>query len=180
MYSCNIIRLLLLALLLCGCGNNLLPSGDDKRPPAQTGTVGSAVGQLAPDFSVANISGTTITLADALNGKQAAVLYFSMWCPICDSHMNNMRSYVAPNFPDVRFYIIDYVSGSTAEAAAAAAASGYASSAIGVLADAAHQLTLAYQGTMGSTIVIDSIGIIRMNEDYRDGSRLQTILGSLP
>jgi hypothetical protein len=37
-----------------------------------------------------------------------------------------------------------------------------------------------YQATMGTTVVIDSTGIIRMNEDYRDGSQLRTVLAGLP
>ncbi len=180
MSSCNCIALLLFTLLMAGCGDNLLPSGEDKRPSVQAGTAGSSVGQLAPAFSVPDINGTTVTLTDALSGKQGIVLYFSMWCPICDSHMNNLRSYVAPNFPNVGFYIVDYVSGSVADAASAAAASGFAGGTIGVLSDVAHQLTGAYQGTMGTTIVIDNTGTVRLNEDYRDGIRLQAVLASLP
>jgi len=54
-------RLLLLVLvLLAGCGNtmaDLNPSGSDKRPPAQPGTVGPAVGQNAPDFTLSDVPG---------------------------------------------------------------------------------------------------------------------------
>jgi hypothetical protein len=91
-----------------------------------------------------------------------------------------MRSSVVPNFPNVGFYIVDYVSGSVSDAASAASSNGYAGGSITVLADVAHQLTNSYQGTMGTTIVIDSTGIVRMNEDYRDGSNLQAVLASLP
>jgi len=37
-----------------------------------------------------------------------------------------------------------------------------------------------YKGTMGTTVVIDSAGIVKMNEDYRDGSNLQSVLAGLP
>jgi peroxiredoxin len=171
---------MVVAAVLAGCGDNLLPSGEDKRPPVQAGTVGSAVGQQAPAFSTADITGTAVTLADALGGRQGVVLYFTMWCPICDSHMNNMRAYVAPNFPQVGFYLVDYVSGSVADAAAAAAANGFGGGSIAVLTDVSRQLTTNFQGTMGTTIVIDGTGIVRMNEDYRDGTRLQAVLASLP
>jgi hypothetical protein len=33
---------------------------------------------------------------------------------------------------------------------------------------------------MGTTVVIDSTGVIRMNEDYKNGVRLQTTLAGLP
>jgi peroxiredoxin len=176
----RLLGLLLLCSTLAACGDNLVPSGEDKRPTVQAGTPGSAVGQLAPAFSVSNINGNTVTLANALTGKQGIVLYFTMWCPICDSHMSNMRSTVVPNFPNVGFYIVDYVSGSVSDAASAAAANGYAGGLFTVMSDAAHQLTGSYQGTMGTTIVIDNTGIVRMNEDYRDGSNLKSVLAALP
>jgi hypothetical protein len=37
-----------------------------------------------------------------------------------------------------------------------------------------------FQATMGTTVIIDSTGIVRMNEDYRDGSRLESVLTGLP
>lgn len=172
--------LLLLCCMLSACGDNLVPSGEDKRPTVQAGTPGSAVGQLAPAFTVSNINGSTITLANALTGKQGIVLYFTMWCPICDSHMSNMRSSVVPNFPNVGFYLVDYVSGSVSDAASAAAANGYSGGVFTVMSDTAHQLSNSYQGTMGTTVVIDNTGIVRMNEDYRDGTRLKATLAGLP
>ena len=119
MYSCNIKTSLLLAAtltILSGCGDNLAPSGSDLRPVVQAGPIGASVGQKSTDFSVSNINGTIVTLASALSARKAAVFYFTMWCPICDSHMNNMRSAIAPLFPDVNFFLVDYVTGSVARA----------------------------------------------------------------
>jgi peroxiredoxin len=180
MYSVRIICSLLLCLSLTGCGDNLTPSDSDKRPVVQSGTIGPAVSQKAPNFSVTATNGKTITLADALAGKPGIVLYFTMWCPICDSHMNNMRSVVAPMFPAVGFYLVDYVSGSVADAAAAASANGYAGGVFTTLADLGQVMLGSYQATMGTTVVIDRTGIIRMNEDYRDGLNLQAVLAALP
>jgi peroxiredoxin len=175
------VLLFLLALLtLAGCGDNLFPSGNDKRPPVQPGTTGPAVGQNAPDFSVSDTSGATVTLASALTGRKGIVLYFTMWCPICDSQMSNMRSSVMPSFPGVGFYLVDYVSGSVAAAGSAAAAAGYAGGGFTILADVGQVLLGSYQGTMGTTVVIDSTGIVRMNEDYQNGARLVAVLGALP
>jgi hypothetical protein len=33
---------------------------------------------------------------------------------------------------------------------------------------------------MGTTVVIDRTGTVRMNEDFKDGTRLQTVLTALP
>jgi hypothetical protein len=33
---------------------------------------------------------------------------------------------------------------------------------------------------MGTTVVIDKAGVVRMNEDYKDGLRLQAVLAGLP
>jgi len=167
--------------LVCGCGDNLLPSGNDQRPPVQAGSTGSAVGQKAPDFSVSDTNGNTVTLASALAApRKAAVFYFTMWCPICDTHMSDIRTSIAPSFPSVGFYLVDYINGTVADAATAASASGYAGGIFSILADTNHILLNNFQGTMGTTIVVDSTGIIRMNEDYRDGTRLQATLAGLP
>src|SRR5512138_2719675 len=164
-------------ILVCaGCGDNLLPSDDDKRPVVEPGGTGSSVGQQAPDFAVQDTNGTTVTLASSLAGRKGAVFYFTMWCPICDTHMSNMRSSVAPLFPDVNFFLVDYVSGSVAGAASAASANGYAGGVFTTLADVDHTLENNFQGTMGTTVVVGSTGVIRMNEDYRDGTRLLSIL----
>ena len=135
MYSVRIIICLLFCLLLAGCGDNLVPSASDKRPTVQAGTIGPAVTQKAPDFSVTATDGATVTLADALAGKKGIVLYFTMWCSACDEDMNNMRATVVPAFPTVGFYLVDYVSGSVADAASISAAWGYAGGVFTTLAD---------------------------------------------
>jgi peroxiredoxin len=171
--------LLLVVILLSGCGDNLIPSGEDKRPVGQPGTIGAAVGQNAPDFSVTSSTGTVVTLATALAAKKGVVLYFTMWCPICDSHMSRMRDNIIPQFPDVGFYAVDYVAASIADARSSELANGYGGSGFTTLADYLHILTQGYQGTMGTTVVIDRSGVIRMNEDFRDGTRLTSILAGL-
>ena len=171
--------ILLAVVLLTGCGDNLIPSGEDKRTIGEPGTTGSAVGQNAPDFSVTSSTGTVVALATALASKNGIVLYFTMWCPVCDSHMSRMRDNIIPQFPNVGFYAVDYVAASVADARNSELANGYGGSGFTTLADYLHILTQGYQGTMGTTVVIDRSGVIRMNEDFRDGTRLSTILASL-
>jgi peroxiredoxin len=156
-----------------------VPSGNDKRPVVEAGSSGGGVGQKVADFSVPNINGTTVTLASALAGKKGVVLYFTMWCSICDIHTSHLQELIVPHFPEVNFYLVDYVSGSVSNAADAATASGYAGGVFPILVDTGHQLSGMFHGTMGSTIVIDSNGVVRLNEDFQDGSRLTAVLSSL-
>jgi peroxiredoxin len=173
----------LLALLAsaAGCngiGEDLSPSATDRRPPVEAGTTGPAVGQLAPDFTLQATSGDNVTLSATLAGRKAVVLYFTMWCPICDAHMSNMRTAVMPAFPDVAFLAIDYVSGSVADALRSQTENGYTD--FMVLVDPGNPVLHAYAATMGNTVVVDNTGVIRMNEDYGTGSRLMAVLGGLP
>ena len=175
--------LVLILLLLTACGDitdDLNPSGADQRPTVEAGTTGWNVGQNAPPFLVTDINNASVDLSTALAGKKGVVLYFTMWCPICDSHMSHAVSNVIPAFPDVRFFAVDYLTASVAQAKEAASNAGYLDSGFTILADVNQQLADDYAGTMGTTVVIDSSGVIRMNEDYRDGSRLQTTLSGLP
>lgn len=183
MSSFNVLGSLLIAAslsVLSGCGDNLAPSGEDQRPTVQAGSTGASVGQKAADFSVSDTNGNTVSLASALAARKGAVFYFTMWCPICDTHMSSIRSGIAPSFPSVGFYLVDYVSGSVSDASGAASANGYAGGIFTTLADTNHTLLNNFQGTMGTTVVVDNAGLIRMNEDFRDGTRLQATLAGLP
>jgi hypothetical protein len=93
--------------------------------------------------------------------------------------MSHMRSSQIPGFPNVRFYAVDYVSGTVADARNAEISNGYDGSGFTVLADTQQTVLSLYQATMGTTVVIDRTGVVRMNEDYKDGSRLQTVLSGL-
>ncbi len=177
--------LIAIVFLLGGCGNmmyDLAPSGDNRVPTAMPGTTGPAVGQNAPDFTLSDTLGNSVTLSSVVTttGVRGVVLYFTMWCPVCDIHMSDMRSNVIPLHPDVRFFAVDYVSGSVAASREAEISNGYDGSGFTVLADI-HQTVLdLYFATMGTTVVIGRDGVIRMNEDYKDGSRLRAALAALP
>jgi hypothetical protein len=90
MYFARFAASLLVLAILGGCGDNLIPSGEDQRPSVQAGTVGPGVGQHAAAFSVSDTGGRAVTLDSALAGKQGIVLYFTMWCPSCDVQMSQM------------------------------------------------------------------------------------------
>jgi peroxiredoxin len=167
---------IILLFFLTGC-DDLDPSSEDKRPPVDTTTIGPAVGQIAPDFSLFDTLGNPITMSAELTSAQGVVLYYTMWCPICDSHMSHMRSQIIPDFPNVKFFIIDYVSGTIELSREAQLSNGYAD--LNVLVDNIQEVLTLYQATMGTTVVIDNAGTVRMNEDYKDGIKLTETLTAL-
>ena len=113
-----------------------------------------------------------------LSGADGIVLYFTMWCPICDSHMSHLRTQVIPNFPKVKFFIIDFVSGTISDSLTAQEINGYTD--LTVLVDDAQEVLNLYDANMGITVVIDSTGIVRMNEYYKDATKLIDTLTALP
>ncbi len=159
--------------------DDLVPSGIDRRPAVPTGTTGPSVGQYAPDFTLSSSLGDTLSLSSMLSTSGGVVLYFTMWCPACDVHMSIMRSDVVPLFQNVRFFLVDYVSGSIAGARESQVSNGYGGPSFTVLSDGNQTVLGAYAATMGTTVVIDSAGMIRMNEDFKDGVRLIEVLNGL-
>ena len=166
-------------LFICGlsaCSDDLNPSDSDERPSTMPGTEGNYVGQTAADFTVLDTIESTVVLEDEIALNTGVVLYFTMWCPLCDTHMSSIRTSIKPAFPGVRFLVVDYVSGSIQQSRSAQLSNGYAAET--VLADIDHLLLDQFNATMGSTIVIDSLGVIQMNEDYKQ-SKLSSVLGAL-
>jgi len=172
-------------VILAGCSgmtDDLFPSGSDKQPIVTPGTTGYLPGQIAPDFTVPDMFGNNVTLSSVLTttGVQGVVLYFTMWCPICWTHMDDILNVQIPQFPGVRFYAVDYVNGTLADVQQSALSNGYYGTALIILGDTQNIVEDLYHGTMGITVVVDSAGIVRMNEDYKDGARLHNILSGLP
>jgi len=90
-----------------------------------------------------------------------------------------MRAEVMPDFPSVSFFLVDYVTGSVTNSRAAQLANGYVD--IETLVDADQAVFNLYQASMGTTIVINSVGnVVMMNEDYKDGVKLTETLQALP
>jgi peroxiredoxin len=173
--------LLALLLLLSGCGglgDDLFPSGADRRPAVVPGTIGPAVGQVAPDFTLSDLAGAPVSLYATLASKRGVVLYFTMWCPICDAHMSDLRANALPTYPDIPVFVIDYVSGSVAGARSAQAASGWDVPGFTYLADVGASVEGFYRSPM-AMVVIDRDHVVRMNGEYT-WPRLQAVLGALP
>ncbi len=185
MFSARLIKyaaLMIISLGLAGCDgmtDDLNPSSDDNRPAVEAGTSGAQVGQISPDFSLFDTLGGSRGLYAELDlPKDGVVLYFTMWCPICDAHASHMRNHVIPDFPDVTFFLVDYVSGSISASRRAQEDSGFTD--IETLVDADQVVFDLYDATMATTVVIDSNKVVRMNEDYKDGVKLIETLQALP
>jgi len=174
----NRITLALLLLSMASCGaimDDLAPSGLDKR-----GSGGKlAPGQRAPDFSMPDIHGNMRTLSGELAGNRGAVIYFSMWCPVCDSHMQSILHGPLPKNPDVAFLVVDYVTSVVDGASKSATEAGYADGPFIILVDTTGQPTLAYGGTMGTTVVVDRTGVVRWIGDYKGEAELEKALAIL-
>ena len=171
--------------VLAGCGgmaDDLNPSANNKQPLVTPGSMGYLPGQIAPDFTVHDMFGNNVTLTTALTstGVQGAVLYFTMWCPVCWTDMDNIQNVQMPAFPNVRFFAVDYVNGTIDDVRQSAIRDGYGGTPMTILADTQNIVESSYNGTMGITVVIDKTGVVRMNEDFRDGVRLHAILAGLP
>ncbi len=175
-----------LVSVLSGCGDltdDLNPSGDDKRPTVVAGTTGYMPGQLAADFTISTSMADNFQLSDHLAAGSApadvVVLYFTMWCPICLAHSDHIYNVVMPQFAGrgtVVYGLVDYVSGSVSAARASEQANGYAGSDFVTLVDGQRALMDQFNGAMGTVVVIDANGTILMNEDYRNGVTLMTVL----
>mgnify|MGYP000250584089 FL=1 len=171
------IKLLSIALalvMLTGCLDDLTSDSKDLRTDTSTGGENAAP---AVDFIELTTESETIQLSSELMNNDAVVLYYTMWCPICDSHMSHLRSSVMDNYRNVRFLIVDYVSGSVAQSRNSQVSNGYA--AMTVLADSDQSLIEQFKATMGTTVVIDDQNKILMNEDYKNGARLIEVLETL-
>jgi peroxiredoxin len=168
-------------LLLSGCGDlggDLFPSGADHRPVVVPGTFGPAVGQTAPDFLLPAATGGEVSLYAGLASRRAQVLYFTMWCAVCDAHLSDLEAHGLPGRQDVGLYVIDYVSGSAAAARAAQVATGWDAPGLTVLADTDFAVADFYSASM-SVVVVGADHVVRMNGEY-DWATLQAVLSALP
>lgn len=169
----NRFGLLLFGLIfLMGCKEDLLPSND---PIVDTSTVKQ--GDVINDFSFILTNSHEQPLSDTLSTHDAVVLYFTMWCPVCDSHMSHIRTELKNAYPNVKFLLVDYVSGSVAYALDAQMASGYGD--FDVIADYDNQLENLFNGTMASTIVIDKNFIVRYKGLFKTSDEIEKTLDNL-
>lgn len=173
-------RWLVLAVVLSaawacgGTGEDLSPSSKDLR--VQGAAVGSSAGPVLLPKAQDTFSSEVDLMAD-LQQFKAVLLYFTMWCPVCDTHSQSIRDSIVSQNSDVKVYLVDYVSSEVTSAWGAQMSGGYSD--FSTLVDADNALENMFQATMGSTVVISSSGNLLLNESYKDGQRVQSVLESL-
>ncbi|MDX8387915.1 MAG: redoxin family protein [Ghiorsea sp.] len=185
----KISTIILTCALLAACGNlsdDLIPSGNDLRAAVTSGSTGNQVSQTVSDFSASNTNNGTFVLADHLaggtNASDAVVLYFTMWCPICMSHIDHLFFNIIPQFKargKTTYVLVDYVSGSISATVVSEAVNGYAGSIFTTIADENQAILGQLGGAMGKVIVIDGNGIIQMSEDFKTGANLVSTLDKI-
>lgn len=165
----RLIILISCTLLITACEEDLFPSNDQLS--------NDSVGTVVEDFTFTLSNNTTDSLSSRLQNADAVVLYFTMWCPVCETHMDNLRKNFKGQYGEIDFIFVDYVSGSIIETESAQNAKGYTD--FDVIADYDNALQDSLSGTMGSTIVIDQNFIIQMDEDFKAGNELKAVIDSL-
>ncbi|MDB4470850.1 TlpA family protein disulfide reductase [Deltaproteobacteria bacterium] len=74
------------AFLLVGCGDQ---SSEQTRASTGSG-IGTDKGQVAPDFTLTDMQGQKVSLAD-MRGKVVILNFWATWCPPCREEMPSME-----------------------------------------------------------------------------------------
>lgn len=166
------IALLIMVLFITGCQEDLMPSND----PIES-TLVSREGEVIDDLALTFSDGTSGSISERLSTHDAVVLYFTMWCPICDAHMSHIRNQIQPQYNNVDFIFVDYVSGSIVETMNVQRASGYTD--FDVIADINNELETYFNGTMATTIIIDKNFIVKLNGLFKTEQDIKRILDTI-
>ena len=162
-----------LLILLSGCQEDLFPESE---------TLQAGPGQAGETLDIDRLnlslnSGDKIDLNDRLVQHDAVVLYFTMWCVVCDGHTSEIKSQLQPNYPNVDFLLVDYISSTQGYSRSNQQSTGFTS--FDVIADTNDQLENALSGTMGSIVVINKNRSILMNEYFNNSAKLIQVLDNL-
>ena len=155
-----------------GLEDDLNPSNEDKRSSSD-----EQVGLLSSNFTVKSEKGEEVELFEVLKQKEAVVLYFTMWCPVCNSHTIDIKNNLKSKYPNVEFYLVDYISGSVSDGLSNISTSGFRNS-FTALIDLENTIENLFDGNMSSTIIIKANKEIGMNEYYKR-NRIEDILQNL-
>jgi len=157
-----------LAILLSACVEDLAPESKDIR------NSDSFKIKISENFNITTTTDEVISLEDELANNDAVVLYFTMWCTTCGGHMDEIN-YKSDSYPNIRFLMVDFISGSISQAKNYQRDNGYNN--MTTLVDDDDILQNTYDGKMAATIVINNQSEIVFNEVYK--SRLYDVLDSL-
>ena len=152
------IALICISLFLSACVEDLAPGNKDLRKGSNFEI------QISENFSISTTDDEIINLDDELASDDAVVLYFTMWCSTCSAHMDEIDA-KQDDYPNVRFLMVDFVSGSLSQSKNSQRDNAY--NHMTTLVDNNDLLQNRYKGKMASTIIINSQHEILFNEVYK-------------
>lgn len=76
----NMLITILLVLPLAGCGN---AEENPQSAPSTASAIGIMTGQRAPDFTLNDLSGKSLTLSALRDKKPVLLIFWATWCPAC-------------------------------------------------------------------------------------------------
>lgn len=132
---------------------------------AAVGTVGTEVGDIAPDFTVSTISDNTFTLSNG-QGKPTIMLFMAYWCGTCLGEARALTQLQQEYGDQLNIMAIDVDPSSTPELLGqfkSAAGDGNYIWAI----DTGQKVTTAYQvTTLDTTLILDAQGRVVYRDQY--------------
>ena len=167
---------LTLSILTLGCQEDLQPSSSDRRD-IEEGSTGVQAGQIIDDFEYTLSTGATSSLTADLQTHDAVVYYFTMWCPVCTEHMQHIAQDLVTAYPDVQFYFVDYLTSSLNQTHSTLTSQGWQG--FPTISDFNNALENKLDGTMAITVVVDKNYTVQLNEEFKNGSRLEDVLEAL-
>ncbi|MCA1602009.1 MAG: TlpA family protein disulfide reductase [Acidobacteria bacterium] len=163
-----------------GCSLKVSNTGTSSVPTvantAPSNKIGTAVGDAAPDFQLAELNGEQLKLAD-LRGQPAVLIFWTAWCPVCKEEAPQFNSLAVKYAPQgVRVVGIN-IQDSVARTAGGVKEFGIQ---YRVVRDPDASVTRSYKVTGTPTIIfLDRDGVVRyfgneLPEDYP--SRLAALI----
>ena len=144
--------------LLWGCQEDLMPESDADNRQREPFVV--------DDFTVNLNTEQDYSLSERLNNYDGIVLYFTMWCPVCDNHMQLLRSDFVAQYPNVDFVLVDYVSASAANSRTTQLNNGYRD--FNVISDRDDYLENVLDGAMARVVLIDKNFTVVFSELFKN------------
>ena len=160
-------------MFLTGCQEDLFP--ESQAQPNGPGQVGETVSDFNSELNSGDEFQLNQRLADT--NADAVVFYFTMWCTVCDSHVSVIKNSILPNYTNVEFILVDYVSSSNSYSRASQQSSGFTD--FDTIVDKGNQLEDALSATMGSIVVIDKNSVVQLNEYFNNSQNLIQVLNQL-
>ena len=160
----------LLALIATGCTSpsepQTLPYGGDSSNDGSEETsddnepvTGTAVGQEAPDFSLVDLSGTTMTLSD-YRGQPVLLYFWATYCSYCAQQNPSIQAYYEQYGENLQVLTVDL--GDTVPAIQSYMTSNELD--FPVLLGTSSWQTLYHVYSVPNAVVLDAEGIVQFND----------------